>query len=206
MFRESCSECNPLSIFPRSSELTHDSGKPGLPHHADPGVLPPPPPVMPKQPEAQCFGAARSWHCALVVPPSPGECVGRLQLYSCLARGKERREMSRWIYLEPDFPPTASEGASGRARSQARERKVGEGNPGTREGWGASNGLAGCPKHHPYVRLYLETVQAFSTRDGKNLLGPSSPTEGGSFSSSPWHPGPWPAVPSIVRKRCSPEP
>lgn len=24
----------------------------------------------------------------------PGECVGRLQLLSCLARGKERREMS----------------------------------------------------------------------------------------------------------------
>lgn len=35
--------------------------------------------------------------------------------------------MSRWIYLEPDLPPTASEGASGRARSQAREREVGEG-------------------------------------------------------------------------------
>lgn len=54
--------------------------------------------------------------------------------------------MSRWIYLEPDFPPTASEGALGRARSQAREREVGEGNPGTREGWGASDGLAGCPQ------------------------------------------------------------
>lgn len=62
-----------------------------------------------------------------MVPPLPSECVGRLQLLSCLARGKERREMSRWIYLEPDLPPTASEGASGRARSQAREREVGEG-------------------------------------------------------------------------------
>lgn len=87
---------------------------------------------MPKQLEAQYSGAARSWHRALVVPPSPGECVGRLQLHSCLARGKERREMSRWIYLEPDFPPTASEGASGRARSQLREGEVGEGDPGTR--------------------------------------------------------------------------
>lgn len=93
-----------------------------------------PHPIMPEQPEAQYFGAARSWHSALVVPPLPGECVGRLQLYSCLAWGKERREMSRWIYLEPDFPPTASEGASGRARSQAREREVGEGDPETREG------------------------------------------------------------------------
>lgn len=75
----------------------------------------------------------------------PGECVGRLQLHSCLAQGKERREMSRWIYLEPDFPPTASEGASGRARSQAREMEVGEGDSGTREGCIVSDGLAGCP-------------------------------------------------------------
>ena len=102
-------------------------GRPGLPCQGCSGVLPPPPPVMPKQPEAQYFGAARSWHSALVVPPLPGECVGRLQLHSCLARGKKRREMSRWIYLEPDLPPTASEGASGRARSQAREREAGGG-------------------------------------------------------------------------------
>lgn len=40
--------------------------------------------------------------------------------------------MSLWIYLEPDLPPTASEGASGRARSQARGKKVGEGDRGTR--------------------------------------------------------------------------
>ena len=114
--------------------LQYHSGRPGLPCQGYSGVLPPPPPVMPKQPEAWYFEAARSWHGALVVPPLPGECVGRLQLHSCLARGKERREMRRWIYLEPDFPPTASEGASGRARSQAGERGVGEGNPGAREG------------------------------------------------------------------------
>lgn len=44
--------------------------------------------------------------------------------------------MSRWIYLESDLPPTASEGDPERARSQARERKVEEGDPGTSEGWG----------------------------------------------------------------------
>lgn len=109
--------------------------------------------------------------------------------------------MSRWIYLEPDFPPTASEGALGRARSQAREREVGEGNPGTREGWGASDGLAGCPEHHPHVRLHLATVLAFSTRDRKNLLRPSSPTERFilKLTLAPWA---VPAVPSTVRKRC----
>lgn len=127
----------PLSVTPKSLGLTHRScssitqGGRGCQGYS--GFLPPPPPVMPKQPEAWYFEAARSWHGALVVPPLPGECVGRLQLHSCLARGKERREMSRWIYLEPDFPPTASEGASGRARSQAGERGVGEGNPGARE-------------------------------------------------------------------------
>lgn len=150
MFNESGSYWNPSSIIPKFSELTHLScsgiiwedqccpAKPTLgsclSHR-----------IMPEQPEAQYFGAARSWHSALMVPPLPGECVGRLQLYSCLARGKERREMSPWIYLEPDFPPTASEGASGRARSQAREREVGEGDPGTREGCAVSDGLAGCP-------------------------------------------------------------
>lgn len=53
--------------------------------------------------------------------------------------------MSLWIYLEPDLPPTASEGASGRARSQAREREVGEGDPGTSKGCGASEGARDCP-------------------------------------------------------------
>lgn len=124
-------------------------------------------PVTPRQPEAQYFGAARSWHSALVVPPLLGECVGRMQLYSCLARGKERREMSQWIYLEPDLPPTVSEGASERARSQSRESKVGEGDPGTREGWGACGGLADGPQSHPHVSLYLAAVLAFSPGTGR---------------------------------------
>lgn len=138
----------PLPIISKSSELTPLScsgitwGGQDCPAKPTLGSCLPTP-IMPEQPEAWYSGAVRSWHSALVVPPLPGECVGRLQLHSCLARGKERREMSRWIYLEPDLPPTASEEASGRARSQARERKVGEGDPGTREGWGASDGLAG---------------------------------------------------------------
>lgn len=79
--------------------------------------------------------------------------------------------MSRWIYLEPDFPPTASEGASGRARSQAREMEVGEGDSGTREGCIVSDGLAGCPNaiRHPRVNLSLVTALAFSPGMGRTF-------------------------------------
>lgn len=172
MFNESGSEWNPLSIIPKSSEFTHLSysgitwGSQGCPSRPTLGSCLPYP-IMPQRPEAQYFGAARSWHSALVVPPLLGECVGRLQLHSCLARGKERREMSQWIYLEPDLPPTASEGASGRARSQAREREVGEGDPGPREGWGVSNGLAGCPQRHPHVNFSLATALALKPAMGR---------------------------------------
>lgn len=134
-------------------------------------------------------GAARSWHSALVVPPLPGECVGRLQLHSCLARGKERREMSRWIYLEPDLPPTASEGASGRARSQAREREVGEGDPGTSEGSGAEEGAAGCPGTIPMSVFTLQQPSPSHRGWEEHSRALPSPQRG-SFSSSPWHPGP----------------
>ena len=75
--------------------------------------------------------------------------------------------MSRWIYLEPDLPPTASEGASERARSQARDSKVGEGDLGTREGWGACDGLADCPQSHLHVSLYLAAALAFSPGIGR---------------------------------------
>lgn len=77
--------------------------------------------------------------------------------------------MSRWIYLEPDLPPTASEGASGRARSQAREREVGEGDPGTSEGSGARRGGSRLPRHHPHVSLYLATALAFSPGMGRTF-------------------------------------
>lgn len=185
--------------------LWHHLGRSGLPLPSLLWGLASPHPIMPEQPEAWYFGAARSWHSALVVPPLPGECVGRLQLHSCLARGKERREMSRWIYLEPDLPPTASEEASGRARSQARERKVGEGDPGTREGWGASDGLAGWPPTPSICQYSPCNSSCLLTRDGKNLLGPSSPAGRLvlKLTLAPWA---MPAVPSTVSKRCPPEP
>lgn len=209
MFNEPCLEWTPLSIIPKSSELTHLShagitrGGQGCPAKHALGSCPPPP-VMPKQPEAQYFGDARSWHSALVVPPLPGECVGRLQLHSCLARGKERREMSRWIYLEPDLPPTVSEGASGRARSQAREREVGEGDPGATE-VGSKQGVSRLPPTPSICQSLPCNSPCLLTRDGKNLLGPSSSTERFvlKLTLAPWA---MPAVPSTVRKRCPPEP
>lgn len=194
MFSELCSEWNPPLPRSQVSELTHLScarttweARATLP--SVPRGLASLTPLCRNSQRLSTFGAARSWHSALVVPPLPGECVGRLQLRSCLARGKERREMSRWIYLEPDLPPTASEGASGRARSQAREREVGEGDPGTSKGWGAGEGAAGCPNTSHMSAFTLQ--QPLPSHQGQERIfwGPPAPQRV-SFSSSPWHPGP----------------
>lgn len=164
-----------------------------------------PTPCYAKTTRGSVLGNCQSWHSALVVPPLPGECVGRLQLLSCLARGKKRREMSRWIYLEPDLPPTASEGASGRAKSQARGREEGEGDLGIREGPGGSIRSADCPQSPAMCQSFPCNSSCLLTRDGKNLLGLCSPTERFVFKLT-LAPRAIPAVPSTVRKRCPPEP
>lgn len=194
MFSELCSEWNPLSLVPKSqsSPIPHarvPPGRPGPPCQVCPGVLPPSPPVMPKQPEVQYFWSCQELaQCPGGAPLAWGVC-GQAAAPLLPGRGKKRREMSRWIYLEPGLPPTASEGASGRARSQAREREVGEGDPGTSKGWGAGEGAAGCPNTSHMSAFTLQQPLPSHQEQERIFWGPPAPQRV-SFLSSPWHPGP----------------
>lgn len=112
-----------------------------------------PQPIIPKQPESQYsrVGAVPWW-----LPPLPGECVGRLQLLSCLARGKKRREMSPVDLFRACSPSHCFRGGLRESKELAGGSQVGGGSdPRNREGQQGATGQQDTLRQHPYVPVSL---------------------------------------------------